>query len=69
MILFRIVALLILLAIELFAIGAVILCICLIPVFFSWLVIRPYGQDPQIDMMLCVLLLFILLKYPYDDIK
>jgi hypothetical protein len=57
------------LIIELTFAGLFIAFIFTIPMVVSWLVVRPYGEDPQIDMMLCLLLLFILLKYPYDDIK
>ncbi len=57
------------LVMELAFAALVIVSMLMIPVMISWLVIRPYGQEPQVDMALCLILLVALLKYPYDDIK
>lgn len=44
-----------------------LISILMIPVFVSWLVIRPYGEEPVIDLWICIVVFGAILKYPYDD--
>jgi hypothetical protein len=56
-----------LLELTLAAIGVILMA--MIPVFVSYMVIRPWGEEPKFDMLFAITILFALIKYPYDDIK